>query len=217
MRGWSRLGIPAHNGDSGATFQAPPTVSPPDLPTATPRRSSADRFIDLTAKLSLALGALGIVWCLFQLLMVALLGRLDIVALMQRDGLVVPDWVQWTDAHAFSLSVALLLFCIAFVVVCCAMLKRHEWGRIGFIVFLLLVALGNFAFIPVMDSMFNSMLTIFPADFLSSPQGAEMRAQMAFSRWSLLITLLVSSLAIAALHGWLAIKLQRRDVRDLFH
>ncbi len=192
-------------------------MSPPDLPTATPHRSSADRFVDVTAKLSLALGALGIAWCLFQLLMVALLGRLDIVALMQRDGLVVPDWVHWTDAHAFTLSVAMLSLSVAFVVMCWAMLKRQEWGRIGFIVFLLLVALGNFAFIPVMDSMVSSMLTIFPDDFLNSPQGAEMRAQMAFSRWSLLITLLVSSLAIAALHGWLAIKLQRRDVRALFH
>ena len=64
----------------------------------------------------------------------------------------------------------------------------REWGRIGFIVFLVLVAVANFAFLPLIHGMFEAMQAMVPADFLNSPQGLEMRVQLRVGLWTSLIT-----------------------------
>ena len=191
-------------------------MNSPQLPPIPAAPSAAASFIAVTAKLSLLMSAVAIVWSLLQLLVVALMGRLDIIAAMQSEGLPVPAGVIWLGKHALSLSVLGLLLSIAFLAVSWALLKHREWGRIGFIVFLVLVALANFAFLPLIHGMFESMQAMVPADFLNSPQGLEMRVQLRVGLWTSLITGGVTALALAVLHAWLVIKLRRPDVRALF-
>ena len=111
----------------------------------------------------------------------------------------------------------MLLASLALLAVSCALLKHYEWGRIGFIVFLIVVALANFALLPLVDGMFDAMQAIVPADFLSSPEARDMRIQLQASRWVSLLTVVGTALVFAALHGWLVFKLQRAEVRALFH
>ncbi len=163
------------------------------------------------------MAAMAIIWSLLQLLLVALMGRLNITEVMQNEGLPLTPGMLWLADHAFSLSVLGLLLSIAFLAVSWALLKQREWGRIGFIVFLVLVAVANFAFLPLIHGMFEAMQAMVPADFLNSPEGLEMRVQLRVGLWTSLITGIAAALALAGLHGWLVIKLSRPDVRSLFH
>jgi len=192
-------------------------VNSPKLPPIPATPSAATSFIAVTAKLSLVMAALAIVWSLLQLLAVVLIGRLDILQAMQNEGLPVTPGMLWLGEHALSLSVLGLLLSIAFLAVSWALLRHREWGRIGFIVFLVLVALANFASLPLIHGMFEAMQAMVPADFLNSPEGLEMRVQLRVGLWTSLITGIAAALALAGLHGWLVIKLSRPDVRSLFH
>ncbi len=191
-------------------------VSQPVPPPLRPASASAAGFIDVTARLSLAMAVLSIAWSLFQLLLVVLLDRLDPLDWLQRQGLPVPAALQWTAQHALSLTVLMLLLCVALLAVSWAMLRRYEWGRIGFIVFLVGVALANFAMLPLVDGMFTAMQAIMPPGFHDSPDGRHAMAQMQASRWTALISAGVTALAFAGLHAWLVVKLCRDEVRALF-
>ena len=191
-------------------------MNPPQLPPTPATPSPAASFIAVTAKLSLLMSAVAIVWSLLHVLLVTLMSRLDIIGVMQNEGLPVTPGMLWLGEHALSLSVLGLLLSIAMLAVSWALLKHREWGRIGFIVFLVLVALANFAFLPLIHGMFDSMQAMVPADFLNSPQGLEMRVQLRVGLWTSLITGSVAALALAVLHAWLVIKLRRPDVRALF-
>ncbi len=213
-------------GGGWATGLKPAIVRPPPPPAhrviqpvpppLRPASASAAGFIDVTARLSLAMAVLSIAWSLFQLLLVVLLDRLDPLDWLQRQGLPVPAALQWAAQHALSLTVLMLLLCVALLAVSWAMLRRYEWGRIGFIVFLVGVALANFAMLPLVDGMFTAMQAIMPPGFHDSPDGRHAMAQMQASRWTALISAGVTALAFAGLHAWLVVKLCRDEVRALF-
>ncbi len=188
----------------------------PELPPSRSTRSPAAAFIDVTARLSLLMAGLSIAWSLFQLLLVAVLGRLDVVGWLQQQALPVPPAMQWAARHALSLTLLMLLLSVALLAVSWALLRRREWGRIGFIVFLVLVAVANFAMLPLVDGMFDAMQSILPAGFLDSPEGGKALAQMRASRWTALLSIGATALAFAGLHGWLVLKLCRDEVRALF-
>ncbi len=177
---------------------------------------TAAAFVDVTAKLALLMAALGVVWSLLQLVLVLALGQLDISGWMQRESLPVPASLVWAGRHATALTLLMLLLSLAFLAVSWALLKHREWGRIGFIVFLVVVALANFAMLPLVNDLFDAMHAILPADFMASPQAREMRIQLQASRWVSLLTAGGTALVFAVLHGWMVIKLCRRDVQTLF-
>lgn len=191
-------------------------MTQPGLPPLSPAPATSTSFIDVTAKLSLLLGVLSVLWSVFQLLLAALLRRFDLSAWMQQQEIPFPAALHWAAQHALSLSFLLLGASLAFVAVSWGLLRRREWGRTGFIIFLVLVALANFAFLPLIQELFNGLYTIVPAEFLDSPQGHEMRAQLRFSQWSALLTAGISAVAFAILHGWLVVKLQRPEIRRQF-
>ncbi len=185
-------------------------MTQPVLPPLSPAPATSTSFIDVTAKLSLLLGVLSVLWSVFQLLLAALLRRFDLSAWMQQQEIPFPAALHWAAQHALSLSFLLLGTSLAFVAVSWGLLRRREWGRTGFIVFLVLVALANFAFLPLIQELFNGLYTIVPAEFLDSPQ-------LRFSQWSALLTAGISAVAFAILHGWLVVKLRRPEIRRQFH
>lgn len=188
----------------------------PELPPVKTPRSAAETFVDVTAKLSLVMAALAILWSLFQLVLVTVLGRLDVLDFTQSHGLPVPEVFRWMEQHALLLSVLLLAVSVVFLAVSWGLLKHREWGRRGFIIFLVLVALLNFASLPLIQSLFDSMQAMFPAEFLQTAEGVNLRVQLNTGLWMSLISGAITAIAFAALHGWLVIKLQRPDVRALF-
>lgn len=214
---WPGLGNPAEAGDSALhRFPQRARVTQPALPPLHPARPAAAGFVDVTARLSLLMAGLSIAWSLFQLLLVALFGRLDPLGWLQQQGLPVPSAMQWAARHALSLTLLMLLLSVALLAVSWGLLRRHEWGRIGFIVFLVVVAVANFATLPLVDGMFAAMQSILPPGFQDSPDGQEALAQIQASRWTALLSAGATALAFAGLHGWLVLRLCRDDVRALF-
>ncbi len=211
MRYSTVLGRPAESGDSSA---------PPDLRanvTATHSRPDSPlRFIDTTAKLSLLMAVLSILWCLCQIVVVVGLGHLDIVGWMQGEGLPVPAVFFWLGRHAVLLSLLMLLASVGLLVVSRGLLKHREWGRIGFVMLLVLIAVANLAVIPLVDAVMLGLQSVIPADILQSEQGRELRVQLLVGRWSMLLLTCGSALVIALLHGWLVIKLYRPEIRRIF-
>lgn len=195
----------------------PARVNQPILPGTRSTGASAASFVDVTAKLALLMAVLGVAWCVFQLLLVTVLGGLDIAGWMRGEGLHVPEAMLWIGRHAASLSVLLLLLSLAFLAVSWALLKRREWGRVGFIVFLVVVALANFAVLPGVDVMFDALQGMLPEEFLATREGREAAMQIRASRLTAQITGGGTALVFAALHGWLVVRFQRPDVRALFH
>lgn len=179
-------------------------------------RSPAASFVGVLAKLSLAIAGLSIVWFLFQLLLVAALGRFDLADWMQRQYLPVPPQLDWAMQHALAVTVLLLLLSLAFLAVSWALLRHRQWGRAGFIVFLIAVAAANFAMLPLINGMFDAAQSFLPSDFLASPEGRQALAQLHTTRTILFVSGLASAFAFAALHGWLVFKLCTPDVRNLF-
>jgi hypothetical protein len=192
-------------------------MSPPQLPSlGTATAAPAEAFITTTARLSLVMAVLGVLFCTVQLLIAALIGMSGLEDWLANNLLPPPPALQWLFDHGLALSAGLLLASIAFLIVSWGLLRRRQWAHWGFIVFLIVVAVANFACLPLIEALFSGFTTMFPAEIFDTEEGRELLSQLQVSRWTSLITGAVASIAMAALHAWLIIKLRHPDVRTLF-
>ena len=184
------------------------------MPTTT---TDAAKFVDVTAKMSLVMALLGVVYSLLQLGTIVVVGWLSPRQWLAEHDLPLPaSWNWWAD-HALALGVACLVASLAFLVVSWGLLKRQPWSRVGLIAFLIVVALANFACLPLVDAFFSGLLATLPADVADDPELLQAMSQFHVTRWVTLLMSAVACLAIAALHGWMVIKLGRAPVRAVFN
>jgi len=192
-------------------------MNPPELPSTLAARS----FVRSTAWLSLGMAGLSVLWSLLQLLIVWLfkpIEWLEPVQWLLPPGMSLPPLMFWLAKHALLLSVLLLLLSLAFALVSWGLLNYRTWGKNGFIVFLIVIALANFALLPVLDRLItDSMASLFPRGFLATSAGSELAAHLQRMRRFMWVSLGSTMLLIAALHAWLVVKLQRPPVRTLFY
>ncbi len=171
-------------------------------------------LVPVMARISLVLGALGVAWALVQTLLALLLPDTAVAALAQQPE--IPSGAMWLLEHRVWLSLLTLLLSVVFLVSAWGLLHRQEWARWAFIVFLVGGALLNAAGLAVIDHVFDTLLAIFPADMLDTPEGREFVAQMEVSRLAAWAAGVVGVLALAALHGWIVWKLCVAPARDEF-
>jgi len=192
-------------------------MNAPELPATVAARA----FIRGTALLSLIMAGLSVAWSLFQILVVCVFKPADflsVVPFMLPPGMSLPALLVWLAQHALSLSVGLLGLSLAFALVSLGLFNYRRWGYIGFIVFLIVIAVANFALLPMFDHLIiNSITSLFPSDFLSSNEGREAALYIRNMRGFMWGGLGSTMLLIAALHGWLIFKLCRPPVRALFY
>jgi len=191
-------------------------MNPPELPDIAATRT----FIRGTALLSLIVAGVSVLWSSLQWLIVWLAKPADLLAVIQLmlpAGISLPPLMLWLVKYALMLSGLLLVLSLAFAIVSWGLFQYRHWGRIGFMVFLIVIAIANFALLPVFDHLIiGSMTSLFPTDFLATPEGRELSLQIQGMRWFMWITSGSTMLLIAAVHGWLVFKLQRPQVRALF-
>jgi hypothetical protein len=179
----------------------------------TPDRTAAT-FVSTLAWISLVLAALGTAWAVVQLL-VGLLIPDTLVVELAAQGAIPPllvDLFAWSNV----LAMAMLAGSLTLLAAAWGLLKRQEWARLAFIALLLLGALANFAGLALIDPLFDSVPAMFPAELHSSPEGELVVAQLQSSRRLVWVTSVAGTLAIAALHGWIAWKMCSAEVRALF-
>ncbi|WP_305805757.1 hypothetical protein [Stenotrophomonas sp. YIM B06876] len=177
----------------------------------------AGSLVDVTARLALVVAVISVVYSAIQLGVIGLLRRAGAAQWLAAHNLPLPAGLDWLLRHAGTLGVLMLLASLALLAVGWGLLARREWARTGFIGFLLLTAVANFACLPLIQALFNGLAGMFPAGMLQTPQGQELLLQLQVSRWICLITGAATALAFALLHGWLALKLGKPDVRVQFH
>jgi len=179
-----------------------------------PTDPQAAGFVTTTARLSLVLALLGLAWSLVQAVLALLLPDVAVARLAGLPGM--PGALVWALEHRLGLSLAMLLASAAFLACCWGLLRRQEWARQGFIVFLVATAVLNFAALGLIDHLFDAFQGIIPPDLLDSPDGQEMLAQLRLTRLMTWGSGVVGAVAFAALHGWVVWRLCTSVVRRQF-
>lgn len=177
------------------------------------RDSAGSSFVTVTAKVSVAVGAAGTLYALVQLLAALVLlhrGELEqaLAALPAREP---PPLALWLIAHLRTLAWGFLLVCVAFTAVSAGLLWRKAWGWWGFVAFMVLGALANFAGVAVVDALFAWMQAL-----PQVPEAAELQAELGALRSLSLALMGSAALVFAALHGLVVWQLCRPAVRAEF-
>ena len=180
----------------------------PSSPTA-----SGSAFVTVMAKVSIVVGAGATLYAALQVLaaLVILRGEevarfLDFVATQP-----VPASALWVLSHITALAVVFLLVSVAFLAVSVGLLRRRTWAWWGFVLFMVLGALANFAGIAVIDLVF-SWLDRLP----QMPDAAPLLAELASLRAMSLTMAWVTALAFGVLHALIVWQLCRPTVRAEF-
>lgn len=192
---------------------------PPPLPSARPAVDplAPPKFLGPMTKSVLALCIASAVCWVAAILVAAPLSNAPWLqdALHGRDLSWLAPSLRWLGNHAVAVCVAMLLVCVVGTAACWAMLYRRRWGLWLFIVLLVVTALFNFVCCWVVDEGFRYVLDYLASDAASS-ELRDMRGEMLVQRMTFLVTTLTTSIAFAALHGWLAVRLLRADVHAWF-
>ncbi len=181
-----------------------------------PDPRDAARFVGVIAQASLLLGLLLALANLAQAAATVLLPS-DPLAALAPLGLRPPPWLAWLVAHTLALSLAGAALSLAFAGLSWALLRRRPWARRGFVAALVLGGLLNFALLPLIDPLFAAADALLPAfGPLDATLMAEARERLELLRPMVFTLTLLGTLAVAALHGWLAWRFCTPAVRAQF-
>lgn len=169
------------------------------VPTSTP-----SSFVTVMAWISIALGLMGVVSGILQGVMLAVMPPAQMVQGMAGsglEGLPMPPLLAWVLDNLALLNFLSLLSSAVFTVVAYGLLKRHHWGRTGFVLFLGLSALGGL----VGAAVFGHVLASFGSLAGADPAAIDPAVQ---SLQTAMVTVLyVGAALIAVLHGAIIWKL----------
>ncbi|KTF41524.1 hypothetical protein [Xanthomonas translucens] len=185
-------------------------MPPPPLPTA------RNPMIDTMAKISLLVGVAWLLYALVQLAVLALLPNGTLQAVVLRIGIPLPALLQWCLDHRLALSLLSALLALLFSAAAWGLLRRHEWARLGFVAFLVVTALANFASLPLLWQFFGAMQQMLPEAMRHRADGAQLLGQLQTGRVVSIATAAATALVFAALHGWLVYQLYRPAIRAEF-
>ncbi|MCF7749260.1 tetraspanin family protein [Bacillus subtilis subsp. subtilis] len=123
--------------------------------------------------------------------------------------------MQWLGVHTLGISVAMLLTCLVGVVACVGMLRREAWALWLFIVLLVVTALFNVVAAWVVDDAFAHLSQALLRHG-NDPDMRQLRNDLLVQRIFMSGMLVLTALGFAVLHGWVAMRLLRADVRAWF-
>jgi len=177
--------------------------------TTTPR----SEFVTVMAWISLALGVAGVASGVAQglMLLVTPVDReLQELLAAIAPGVELPPALRWTIDHLGLLNFLSLLSSALFTAVSYGLLKRFEWGRVGFALFLAASALagvlGAAAFVHALP----------PADGMAAADIAAIDPAFQGLQSAMKLVMGVGAALIAALHGAIIWKLYRPEIRAEF-
>ncbi|MFT4247259.1 MAG: hypothetical protein QM581_04350 [Pseudomonas sp.] len=170
-------------------------------------------FVTATAAVSLALGGLGVASNGLQLLLAWALPPVGLSTGLLPPGAPLPPAITWLETHLAALSLAGIALSALLAVVAWGLLRRREWARYAFIAGLVLAALANFAGLPLLDPLFAGLMDgIAPPDLDPAQLQAATHTLQQAAFWACL----AGAVLIAAVHGWIAWKLCRPEIRAEF-
>ncbi len=192
-------------------------AAPPAASAAVPAPPARSGFVTVLGAISLGLAAIGLFSGLVQVAVLWLAPN-DLVSqlLAGLDGGLpdmpaLPSMLSWSLGHLVELSAAGALLSALFLAVSWGLLLRRNWGRLGFIAFLLLGVLVNLAGLLLMWQMQQWVLALNAG--LGDPA---LEAQMRGFGMATMALAAVCTLLLAVLHFWLIHRLRTPAVRAEF-
>lgn len=165
-------------------------------------------FVTVMAWISIALGAMGAVSGLLQAAALPMLSG-ALLQPLEDAGVALPPALAWLFDHLQLLNLLSLLSSALFAWVSWGLLKRREWGRLGFIAFLVLGALAGIIgaawFGHVLDGLGGGAVAEAGAD----PLLQQLQSAMQMLMW-------LGAAAVALLHGGIVWKLCTPQIRGEF-
>jgi hypothetical protein len=177
---------------------------------ATPPRSPV---VTAMAMISIVLGIACTAYGVLQAVMVSVLVRNEPLkgALVELKAVDLPAFAEWLLSHLPAASWSFTLLSGAFLASSVGLLKRREWGRQTFIVFMVVGAAVNFLGVWLLMAVFDWVESL--------PMAAEslaMQAELARLRVVSLATMTGSAVVFAALHAGIVYQLCTSAVRAEF-
>jgi len=170
-------------------------------------------FVTVMAWISLALGLMGVVSGILQGAMLLALptDRMvqDFLA-MVAPGAQLPSAMAWVFGNLGLLNFLSLLSSVLFAAVSYGLLKRFEWGRVGFALFLAASALAGIVGAAVFAHFLSVAYDMNDAG-IAGIDPAFQRMQSAMK-----VAMVVAALLVAVLHGAIIWKLYRPEIRAEF-
>ena len=170
-------------------------------------------FVTVMAWISLALGLAGVASGIVQGMMLLAMpaDRLvhDLLTLL-APGAQLPAALRWTFEHLGLLNFLSLLSSALFAAVSYGLLKRFEWGRVGFVLLLAASALAGI----VGAAAFVHVLSL--ASAMAGPDIAGIDPAFQGLQSAMKVAMFVAALLIAILHGAIIWKLYRPGIRAEF-
>jgi hypothetical protein len=192
---------------------------PPLLPHAVPRPKGdgTPAFLAPLAKSVLVICILSAVcWAAGVVLAVVLSNSAWLQDLLHDSDLSwMPPSLRWFSRHAVAVNVALTVLSVAGAVASWGLLRRYRWALWTFIVLLVVTAVLNFAGAWVVDEVFRLLMVHLPPN-VDAADAAQVHRELLMQRVIYTGMMIVTSLAFAALHAWLVLRLLRPDVKRLF-
>lgn len=185
-------------------------MPPPPLPVA------RNPMIDSMAKVSLLVGVLWLLYALAQALLVTVLPDGAIAQMLLLIELRLPPLLQWCTDHLLALSWLSAALALAFCATSWSLLRRREWARVAFVVFLVLTALANFVSLPLLWEVFDALQAWLPHGAQYGADASELHAELRSGRIAGMFSAVLTCLVFAALHGWIVYLLYRPAVRAEF-
>ncbi|WP_368563104.1 hypothetical protein [Pseudoxanthomonas sp. UTMC 1351] len=180
------------------------------ISTAMPRRS---QFVTVMAVISIVLGIVGTAYGLLQMVVVTVLLDSDSVrsAFAEIPAESLPPFANGLIAYLPAMGWGFVLMSGAFLAASVGLLKRYEWGRLLFIVFMVVGAAANFVGVWLLAAVFDWLQSL-PV----SADAAYLQAELAQLRVTSLAMTSGSAVVFAALHGWIVYQLCTRAIRSEF-
>ncbi|MDR1076176.1 MAG: hypothetical protein LBL59_07775 [Xanthomonadaceae bacterium] len=175
--------------------------------TSIPAPAPRSVFITVMAWISLAIGIMGAVGGLMQVVMLLAFSPADMLqSLFDQFSLPLnlSPSLEWTLTHLELLNFLSTLLSAAFAWVSYGLLKRFEWGRLGFIVFLAMSVVLIFGSVEMFLQMLDWLAKLF-----NDLELAERERQIRN-------LLYAAAGVLAAMHGWIIYKLCTHPIRAEF-
>ena len=177
------------------------------------KTTQRSEFVTIMAWISLALGLMGVASGIMQGMMLLAMPTdrmlhdfLDVVAPEAQ----LPSAMLWIFGNLGLLNFLSLLSSALFAVVSYGLLKRFEWGRVGFVLFLAASALAGL----LGAAAFVHFLSL--ASGMTSAEIAEIDPVFQSLQSAMKAVVVVAALLIAVLHGAIIWKLYRPEIRAEF-
>lgn len=180
---------------------------------ASPAPSSTG-FVTVLGRISTLLAAAGLAAAVAMAGLAMAVGDATMARIASATAL--PPMITWALEQRRLLALLGLLLSLLFLAASWGVLRRREWARLAFIAFLAITAVLNFVTLPLVGQLFDMVREMFPQEMLGTAEGQEFLAQLRTSRFVSVATAVLTAVAFALLHAWVAWKLCVAEVRAEF-